>query len=89
MLTNFSSSNKLLFFTPNNNQIDLIDFEQQPEPVSHKLELPFPIKNLHPLSEDKYLVISMPQEEQGTAESNAAMPKGNTKFCYFCPKFKM
>lgn len=38
----FSAKNKLVFFTPEGNHIELIDLNN--EPVSHRIELPMPIK---------------------------------------------
>ena len=80
MLTNFASSNKLVFYTPSNSLINLIDFEPL-EPVSHKLEVPFLIKSVHPLSEDKYLVVSMPEVEAEGKDviSGPVIPRGERK----------
>ena len=40
--SDFCSQNKLVFFTPEGNHIELIDLNH--EPVSHRIELPMPIK---------------------------------------------
>ena len=56
--SDFASSNKLLFFTPEGSSIELIDLNE--EPVSHRLELPMQIKSLHPLSEHQAIYFTKP-----------------------------
>ena len=52
--SDFSKENKLLFYTPEGNNIELVDLTD--EPTSYRIELPINIKSLHPLSQDQYLV---------------------------------
>ena len=54
IFSDFSKENKLLFYTPEGNNIELVDLTD--EPMSHRLELPINIKSIHPLSEEQYLV---------------------------------
>ena len=60
MLNNFSREhNELLFYTPDHNAIELITLDTSGGgPKSHKLDLPFNIKSLHPLSRDQYLIVA-------------------------------
>ena len=60
MLNDFSREhNELLFYTPDHNAIELITLDTSAGgPESHKLDLPFNIKSLHPLSRDQYLIVA-------------------------------
>ena len=60
MLNDFSREhNELLFYTPDHNAIELITLDTSAGgPKSHKLDLPFNIKSLHPLSRDQYLIVA-------------------------------
>lgn len=66
MLTDFAQDNKLLFFSPKQNIVQLLDLSSE-VPTCHRLELPFKIGNLRPLNENQYLIST---EEEGKNEPN-------------------
>lgn len=55
LVTDFAQDNKLLFYTPGSNRVQMIDLSLD-APMSYKLELPILIESLHPLNEHQYLV---------------------------------
>jgi len=54
MCPDFAAENKLLLYTPKGRTMQMVDLE---EGASFKLNLPFVMKSLHPLSPDQYLVV--------------------------------
>ena len=66
MVTDFAPENKLLFYTPQDNVIQLLDLSAE-APKRHRLELPFKISSLHPLNENQYLVSAV---DEGQKEPN-------------------
>ena len=62
--------NELLFFTPDGNAIELISLDTENGPKSHKLELPFKIKSLHPLSRDQYLLVADHASDKSSPTDN-------------------
>ena len=54
MLTDFAEDSKLLFFSPRGRTIQLVDISSA---SSSKVELPFMVSSLHPLSESQYLLV--------------------------------
>jgi len=69
MMTDFADQNELLFFTPHGNVIDLVSLDMS-NPLSHRLELPFNIKSLHPLNRDQYLVVASHSGDEGIIPSD-------------------
>jgi hypothetical protein len=58
MVTDFAKDNKLLFYTPDSNVVEMLDLSKGAPFMMHRTELPMPIKSLHPLNESQYLVVS-------------------------------
>lgn len=58
MVETFADQNQLIFFTPNANILKLVDLRSGP--VIHELELPVALKSVHPLTEEKYLLVTRP-----------------------------
>eukprot|EP00092_Neocalanus_flemingeri_P037789 GFUD01041137.1.p1 GENE.GFUD01041137.1~~GFUD01041137.1.p1 ORF type:complete len:1900 (+),score=456.60 GFUD01041137.1:60-5702(+) len=54
MCTDFAKDNKLLFYTPKGRTIQMMDIG---EGSLYKMDFPFVISSVHPLSEDQYLVV--------------------------------
>lgn len=54
MCTDFASENKLLFYTPKGRTIQLMNIE---EGSLYKMDFPFCISSVHPLSESQYLLV--------------------------------
>lgn len=57
MLTNLSQDNILVFYNPFGNSVEMLDLNSNPL-VSHKVDLPVPIKSLHILNKDQFLVVA-------------------------------
>lgn len=57
MRTDLASNNKLVFYTPNGSNVQLMDLSGD-IPVCYKMELPLQIQALFPLNENQYLVAS-------------------------------
>jgi hypothetical protein len=57
MNTDFAQDNKLLFYSPKGNRVQLMDLSGD-IPVSYKVELPMKIRSLHPLNDQQYLVVN-------------------------------
>ena len=51
----FADENKLLFYTPQGNSIQMLDLSLD-VPKFYKVELPFKINSMHPLNHDQYLL---------------------------------
>ena len=54
MLTDFAGDNKLVFFTPGGRSIQMMNLE---DGSLVKMNFPFILRSVHPLSEDQYLVV--------------------------------
>merc|ERR1719430_364506 len=63
MLPDFAAQNKLLFFAPRGRTIQLLNVA---EASITKLELPFAVSSVHPLSESQYLIVR--EMEEGSEE---------------------
>jgi len=63
MCTDFANENKLVFYTPNGRNLQLIDIM---EGSLYKMDLPFNISSVHPLSESQYLVVKDVSETDET-----------------------
>jgi len=65
LLPDFAQDNKLLFFAPGGRTVQMLEVD---EATITKLELPFALASLHPLSPSQYLAVRQAEgEEQGPA----------------------
>merc|ERR1719369_678216 len=72
MCADFANENKLMFYTPKGRNLQLIDVI---EGSLYKMDLPFNISSVHPLSESQYLVVkdSTETEESLKSEENTSL----------------
>ncbi len=87
MVPDFAVQNRLIFFTPDHNVVQMLDLSNGAPFMMHRTELPFSIKSLHPVNANNILVTVsdedakdgdrlylMEQDTDGEGASNSPLP---------------
>jgi len=74
--TDFAEENKLLFYSPGGRSVQLMDLENGD---LYKMDLPFRMESLHPLSDTQYLVVASPDTPAVDQDQDRAqIPQGES-----------